>query len=29
MILEVISNDPSHKNDVFLKNIYEKHISNM
>ena len=29
MILEVISNAPSHKKDAFLKNICEKHISNM
>ena len=28
MILEVISNDPIHKNDTFLKNIREKRISN-
>ena len=28
MILEVISNDPSHKHDAFLKNICEKRLSN-
>ena len=28
MILEVISNDPSHENDALLKNICEKRISN-
>ena len=29
MILQVISNGPSHKNDTSLKNICEKRISNM
>ena len=29
MILEVISNDPSHENDALLKNICEKCLSKM
>ena len=29
MILDVISNDASHKNYTFLKNVHEKRLSNM
>ena len=29
MILDVISNEASHKNYIFLNNVHEKRLSNM